>query len=257
MIVTLQQRWQPSFQDCLAEIENPVHIRHTLKCTLVGSLKMNTALEYSTRVVQERDRRCKKSTLNDLAYLTPLRIPLMNPVLKSLRQYKKQRGLNYLQRTKLSCSRMIRLHALPLPPLSRQQVASSCVSLVQITDGRGRGRAWSQIVRPQESLVAYESFNTLCQKAQMTAFRKEPQAIFVNRNRKTFASSQKFVYLTGLKTEIAVLVENKQNKTVCLPSLFFWLHERPVFDTVPYSLESSGKQWKFRLLNIKFCAFLM
>jgi hypothetical protein len=41
---------------------------------------MNTALEYSTRVVQERDRRCKKSTLNDLAYLTPLRIPLMNPV---------------------------------------------------------------------------------------------------------------------------------------------------------------------------------
>jgi hypothetical protein len=45
----------------------------------VGSLKMNTALEYSTRVVQEGDRRCKKSTLNDLAYLTPLRIPLMNP----------------------------------------------------------------------------------------------------------------------------------------------------------------------------------
>jgi hypothetical protein len=47
---------------------------------LVGSLKMNTTLEYSTRVVQEGDRRCKNSTLNDLAYLTPLRIPLMNPV---------------------------------------------------------------------------------------------------------------------------------------------------------------------------------
>ncbi len=47
---------------------------------VAGSLKMNTALEYSTRVVQEGDRRCKKSTLNDLAYLTPLRIPLMNPV---------------------------------------------------------------------------------------------------------------------------------------------------------------------------------
>ncbi len=46
----------------------------------LGSLKMNTTLEYSTRVVQEGDRRCKKSTLNDLAYLTPLRIPLMNPV---------------------------------------------------------------------------------------------------------------------------------------------------------------------------------
>jgi hypothetical protein len=44
-----------------------------------GSLKMNTALEYSTRVVQEGGRRCKKSTLNDLVFLTPLRIPLMNP----------------------------------------------------------------------------------------------------------------------------------------------------------------------------------
>ncbi len=42
---------------------------------MVGSLKMNTTLEYSTRVVHEGDRRCKKSTLNDLAYLTPLRIP--------------------------------------------------------------------------------------------------------------------------------------------------------------------------------------
>jgi hypothetical protein len=51
---------------------------------MVGSLKMNTALEYSTRVVQEGDRRCKKSTLNDLEYLTPLRIPLMNPILKCI-----------------------------------------------------------------------------------------------------------------------------------------------------------------------------
>ena len=37
-----------------------------------GSLKMNTTLEYSTRVVQEGGRRCKKSTLNDLVHLTPL-----------------------------------------------------------------------------------------------------------------------------------------------------------------------------------------
>jgi hypothetical protein len=41
---------------------------------------MNTALEYSTRVVEEGGHRCKKSTLNnDLVHLTPLRIPLMNP----------------------------------------------------------------------------------------------------------------------------------------------------------------------------------
>jgi hypothetical protein len=44
-----------------------------------GSLRKNTALEYSTRMVQEGGRRCKKSTLNDLVHLTPLRIPLMNP----------------------------------------------------------------------------------------------------------------------------------------------------------------------------------
>jgi hypothetical protein len=42
---------------------------------------MNTALEYSTRVVQEGGRRYKKSTLYDLVHLTPLRIPLMNPPL--------------------------------------------------------------------------------------------------------------------------------------------------------------------------------
>jgi hypothetical protein len=57
---------------------------------MVGSLKMNTALEYSTRVVQEGDRRCKKSTLNDLAYLTPLRIPLMNPVSDGLVAHSKR-----------------------------------------------------------------------------------------------------------------------------------------------------------------------
>ncbi len=49
-----------------------------------GSLKMNTALEYSTRVAQEGGRRCKKSTFDDLVHLTPLRIPLMNPPLCSV-----------------------------------------------------------------------------------------------------------------------------------------------------------------------------
>jgi len=42
---------------------------------MVGSLKMNTALEYSKRVVQEGGRRCKKSALNDFVHLTPLTIP--------------------------------------------------------------------------------------------------------------------------------------------------------------------------------------
>ncbi len=66
------------------------------KRELVGSLKMNTALEYSTRVVQEGDRRCKKSTLNGLAYLTPLRIPLMNPVNGSVGERSEMEFLNNL-----------------------------------------------------------------------------------------------------------------------------------------------------------------
>ncbi len=42
---------------------------------------MNTALEFSTRVVQEGGCRCKKSTLNDLVHLTPLRIPFFEPAI--------------------------------------------------------------------------------------------------------------------------------------------------------------------------------
>jgi hypothetical protein len=49
---------------------------------------MNTALEYSTRVVQEGGRRCKKSTLNDLVHLTLLKIPLLNPPLVQVRDAK-------------------------------------------------------------------------------------------------------------------------------------------------------------------------
>jgi hypothetical protein len=48
---------------------------------------MNTALEYRTRAVQEGGRRCKKSTLNDLAHLTSLRIPLMNPPYGVMKYY--------------------------------------------------------------------------------------------------------------------------------------------------------------------------
>ncbi len=60
---------------------------------------MNTTLEYSTRVVQEGDRRCKKSTLNDLAYLTPLRIPLMNPAIVSLRSHTCNSGTDEMAET--------------------------------------------------------------------------------------------------------------------------------------------------------------
>ncbi len=54
-----------------------------------------------------------------------------------------------------------------LSPLFRQQVVSlsqsSCVSPVELTDRRGgRWQRRSQIIRRQESLALYISFNTLC-----------------------------------------------------------------------------------------------
>jgi hypothetical protein len=73
--------------------------------TIEGSLKMNSALEYSTRVVQGGGRRCKKSTLNDLVQLTPLRIPLMNPP-HGFRIYIKNRPIieKHLQRQRFFLS---------------------------------------------------------------------------------------------------------------------------------------------------------
>ncbi len=79
-LTRIQQQCQAAHRHRPARCTSICHLRHRVRRELVGSLKKNTTLEYSTRVVQEGDRRCEKSTLNDLAYLTPLRIPLMNPV---------------------------------------------------------------------------------------------------------------------------------------------------------------------------------
>ncbi len=50
-------------------------------------------------------------------------------------------------------------------PLSYQQVVylsqSCCVSLVELLKGDGRGVGRSQIIQWRESLVLYQSFNTL------------------------------------------------------------------------------------------------
>jgi hypothetical protein len=64
---------------------------------------------------------------------------------------------------------MIRLSA-PIPLSSQQFVSLShsfCVSLVALTGGRVgeggvRGEGEEQIIRPQESLVLFKSFTTLC-----------------------------------------------------------------------------------------------
>jgi hypothetical protein len=60
---------------------------------------------------------------------------------------------------------MIRLIAQALlPRLFQQQIVSlsqsSCVSPVELSDGRGE-KGVSQIIRPRESLALYTSFNTL------------------------------------------------------------------------------------------------
>jgi hypothetical protein len=70
---------------------------------------MNTALEYSTRVVLEGGRRCKKSTLNDLVNLTPLSTKYVH--IKSTTVYAPRRNWDSPQppTRRLVC---------PLPPVS-------------------------------------------------------------------------------------------------------------------------------------------
>ncbi len=75
-----------------------------------------------------------------------------------------QRVLNYLQRTRLSCGRMIQLLAHPLLSSSVRKLSISLsmsfyLSPVELSDGiRGvrRGRARIQITRPRESLALYK-----------------------------------------------------------------------------------------------------
>ncbi len=76
-----------------------------------------------------------------------------------------RRVLNSLLRTRISRRRMFWLP--PPPPPYRQQVVSlslsSCVSLVELTDGRGGREGWgrSQIIRQRGTLILYISFNIL------------------------------------------------------------------------------------------------
>jgi hypothetical protein len=62
----------------------------------------------------------------------------------------------------------------PYPPFSRQKLVSlsqsSCVSPVELTDGRG-GEPGAKIIPPRESLVFYKSFNTLCCKPTTSPLR--------------------------------------------------------------------------------------
>ncbi len=65
-----------------------------------------------------------------------------------------------IKRTRLSCCRMIWLLPYPVPPHPQPSVSlalSSCVSPVELTDGRGE-RWWrrSQSIRRRDSLVLYK-----------------------------------------------------------------------------------------------------
>jgi hypothetical protein len=45
---------------------------------------------------------------------------------------------------------------------------------VEITDERVRGQAWSQIIRPQESVALYKSFYTFCTEVSNCPFHPPP-----------------------------------------------------------------------------------
>jgi hypothetical protein len=86
-----------------------------------------------------------------------------------------RRGLNDIYRARISCGRIIRLHAPPLPNLSHQQVCLSFSVFLCVAGpaywwtkrGERRGRALSRIIRPQESLSLYKPFNTLWQRPSL------------------------------------------------------------------------------------------
>ena len=78
---------------------------------------------------------------------------------------------------------MIRLHAHPFPP-SVSKLSLFCSlsvwPLVELTDRRG-GRAWSRIIRAEESLVLYKSFNTLlCERTRSFSEKYCIQSVTVN-----------------------------------------------------------------------------
>ncbi len=76
-----------------------------------------------------------------------------------------QRVLNDLWRARLSSGRMIWLPEHPPPhPSSKldQRNIGRTEKKIELADGRGRrGWARSRIIRPQERLILYKSFNTL------------------------------------------------------------------------------------------------
>ncbi len=78
-----------------------------------------------------------------------------------------QRGLTNLSKTRLSSCRMIQLyaHTPPSPHLPSEKCISfsvfHIVSGPAYWGGGGRGRAWSRIIRPQESLGLCKLFNPI------------------------------------------------------------------------------------------------
>jgi hypothetical protein len=75
-----------------------------------------------------------------------------------------QRVLNDLQRTRRSCGHMILSPSPPLPSASCFSFSVSCVSSIELTNGKEGERGWgrSQIIQLRESMLLYGSFNTLC-----------------------------------------------------------------------------------------------
>ncbi len=97
-------------KECIDCPQRDSHAVHYIN--KAGSLKMNTALEYVQYKSGPGGRRCKKSTLNDLVHLTPLRIPLMNPPIEEREGSLYSRTLLTIPRWLNNCCKMQILHFL-------------------------------------------------------------------------------------------------------------------------------------------------
>jgi hypothetical protein len=145
-----------------------------------------------------------------------------------------QRVLNDLQRSRLSRGLMILLLPQPLTLSRHRRHTGRLKKERQLADGIG-GEGWgrSQIIRPQESLVLYISFNTLWSYSLKTANaeRKQTESLLL-------ISSVQYGTLPAFSCQ-SVFAKIAQLKYICQIGRFFVLSLFPAF---PSSL--LGAEWR-------------
>ncbi len=162
-----------------------------------------------------------------------------------------QRVLNYLQRARLSCCRMIWLLSHPLPPFRKNVVSlsqSSCVSPVQLIDGRGAGGAKSY-----DDEKAWSSLNRLILAVQNILGVKEKNCRTAEIQHR---ASNKFAYTLRCGTVVGFLTYKStvENSRLYIISYFTTLSEKPSSARIlPRILQTMFLEVQARRKNVGDC----